>query len=124
MHTLLGIPTLDDLHGHPKVGASWEGFMLDQIVTRLGAEPDELYFWSVHAGPELDLLIVRGKRRIGFEFKLTVAPKVTKSMHVAYDLLGLSKLYVVHAGEESFTLGKNIQALAAKRIWSDLPKLK
>ncbi len=124
LHALLGITTMHDLRGHPKVGASWEGFMLEQILERLGAEDDEAHFWSVHSGPELDLLIVRGKQRLGFEFKLTVAPTVTRSMHASMEALGLSELHVVHAGEESFALSRDIQALAAGRIWQDLRPLR
>jgi predicted AAA+ superfamily ATPase len=98
--------------------------MLEQVLERLGAEEDEAHFWSVHSGPGLDLLVVRGARRIGFEFKLTVAPTITRSMHASMEALGLSKLHVVHAGEESFPLSRDIQALAAGRIWQDLRPLR
>ena len=59
LHTLLGVETEQDLRAHPKVGASWEGFALEQVVRQLKARPEECYFWSVHSGPELDLLVVR-----------------------------------------------------------------
>jgi len=124
LHTLLGIPSLHDLRGHPKAGASWEGFLLEQVVSRLGAHEDEVHFWRVHSGPELDLLVVRGSRRLGFEFKLTVAPEVTTSMRRSFEALELSRLYVVHAGLESFPMGRNIHALAARRIFEDLPRLR
>jgi predicted AAA+ superfamily ATPase len=124
LHALLGIPSRRDLLGHPKVGASWEGFLLGQILARLRVEDEEAYFWAAHSGPELDLLVVRGIRRIGFEFKLTVSPTVTPSMRAAKEALGLSRLHVVHAGDESFPLGRGIQALAASRIWTDLPALR
>src|SRR5690606_21979879 len=65
MHTLLGLRTKTDLESHPKVGASWEGFLLEQVIQHLGAHPDECFFWSTHAGAEIDLLVVRGKRRWG-----------------------------------------------------------
>lgn len=124
LHALLGVTTMHELRGHPKVGASWEGFMLEQILERLGAEDDEAHFWSVHSGPELDLLVVRGKQRLGFEFKLTVAPTVTRSMSASVEALNLSKLHVVHAGEKSFALSREIHALAAGRIWQDLRPLR
>jgi hypothetical protein len=124
LHALLGITTMHDLRGHPKSGASWEGFMLEQVLERLGAHEDEAYFWSVHSGPELDLLVVRGAQRLGFELKLTVAPSVTRSMQSAMEALHLSRLHVVHAGNESFALGRGIQALAACRLWADLPRLR
>lgn len=124
LHTLLGVPTLHDLRGHPKVGASWEGFVLQQVKARLGAREDEVYFWRVHSGPELDLLVVRGNRRWGFEVKLTVAPTVTSSMRASREALRLSRLYAIHAGDESFPLGKGIEAVAASRIFEDLPVLR
>ena len=83
LHTLLNLPTHNDLEGHPKVGASWEGFAVNEIMTRLGARPEECFFWATHGGAELDLLIVRGQRRLGFECKRTVAPRLTRSMHTA-----------------------------------------
>jgi hypothetical protein len=70
---------MDALLGHPKVGASWEGFAMDQVVSRLGAAQDECYFWGLHSGAELDLLVVRGGRRLGFEVKRTTAPRLTPS---------------------------------------------
>jgi uncharacterized protein len=88
LHTLLNLPTHDDLEGHPKVGASWERFVVNEIITRLGARPEECFFWATHGGAELDLLIVRGQRRLGFECKRTVALRLTRSMHTALaDLL-------------------------------------
>jgi predicted AAA+ superfamily ATPase len=68
LHSLLDLTTLDDLNGHPKVGASWEGFVLKEVIRRLGARREECYFWATHGGAELDLLVVRGKKRWGFEF--------------------------------------------------------
>jgi len=124
LHTLLGISTTHELMGHPKVGASWEGFVAEQIIARLGAGDRETYFWSAHAGPELDLLVVRGNRALGFEIKLTVAPKVTKSMLSTMEYLRLPRLYVVHGGNETFPLGRRIVALAARRVWTDLAPLR
>ncbi|MEK7443466.1 MAG: ATP-binding protein, partial [candidate division NC10 bacterium] len=98
LHALLGIRTADDLDRHPKVGASWEGFMLSEVIQRLGAEPRECHFWATHGGVELDLLVVRGRRRLGFEFKRTSGPSVTRSMHVALADLRLERLDVIHAG--------------------------
>lgn len=76
LHTLLGIERSKQLAAHPKVGASWEGFALFQVARSLGARSRECYFWSVHGGPELDMLVVRGRQRRGFEFKRTDAPRV------------------------------------------------
>jgi predicted AAA+ superfamily ATPase len=83
LHTLLDIKDQRDLDRHPKVGASWEGFLLKETIQALQAEPDECYFWATHTGAELDLLWIRGRKRLGFESKRTVAPKLTRSMHTA-----------------------------------------
>lgn len=77
LHALLNLATQRDLEGHPKLGASWEGFVIDQIVQQLGVNPDETYHWRTHQGAELDLLIVRGVLRLGFEVKRTVTPALT-----------------------------------------------
>ena len=124
LHALLGIRTADDLERHPKVGASWEGFMLSGVIQRLGAEPRECHFWATHGGVELDLLVVRGRRRLGFEFKRTSGPSVTRSMHVALADLRLERLDVIHAGESTFPLAPKIRAVAARHILTDLSPLR
>jgi predicted AAA+ superfamily ATPase len=123
LHALLGIRERRELERHPKVGASWEGFALDAIVRRLGVEPRECHFWATHAGAELDLLVLRGRRRWGFEFKHTSAPAVTRSMRVALDDLRLERLDVVHGGPHSFTLAPRIRAVAFSRLLDDVPTL-
>jgi predicted AAA+ superfamily ATPase len=120
LHALLGIGDRRDLDRHPKVGASWEGFMLHQIIDQLGAQPEECFFWGTHSGAEIDFLWVRGRRRWGFEFKLTSAPTLTRSAMTALDVLKLQKLFVVHAGETTFPLQRNVTALAAPRLLEDL----
>jgi uncharacterized protein len=123
LHCLLQIRTVDDLLGHPKVGASWEGLMLQQVVTQLGALPEVRWFWATQGGAELDLLVVRGKRRLGFEFKHTTQPAPTRSMAVAREDLRLDDLVVVHAGSDSFPLGDGIRAVAASRLLTDVQPL-
>jgi uncharacterized protein len=123
LHTLLNVPTQADLEGHPKVGASWEGFALGEVMTRLGAQPEECFFWATHAGAELDLLVVRGNWRWGFEFKRTVAPRLTRSMHSALADLRLERLEVVHAGDQTFPLADTVRALALGRLLDDLDPL-
>ena len=112
LHTLLGLNTQEELESHPKVGASWEGFALRVILTTLQVLPEEAFYWSTHGGAELDLLIIRGNTRIGFEFKRGVAPKMTRSAHVALEDLKLSHLYVVHAGEDVYPLAPKVTALS------------
>lgn len=114
LHSLLGVAGVDELLAHPKCGASWEGFMLHEIIRRTGAQRGEVFFWSVHTGAELDLLIIRNGRRLGFEFKLTRSPKVTPSMRSSREVLGLDHLYVVCHGEgEPWPLAEGISAVPA-----------
>ena len=114
LHSLLGIAGQDNLRAHPKCGASWEGFMLHEIIRRTGARRGEVFFWGVHTGAELDLLIVQDGRRMGFEIKLTRSPKVTPSMRSSYEALGLDHLYVVCYGEgEPWPLAEAITAVPA-----------
>ncbi len=124
LHALLGIPTQADLLGHPKVGASFEGFAIGQVIARLGAALDECFCWGVHAGASLDLLVVRGSQRRGFEIKLTSAPTITASMRTAMADLGLASLDVVHAGSETFPLAANIRALSIAHLWTQLTPLR
>jgi uncharacterized protein len=123
LHTLLGLETREDLEGHPKVGASWEGFALGELAVRLGARPEESYFWATHAGAELDLLVVRGGRRLGFELKRTDAPRLTPSIRTALADLKLDRLDVIHAGEHTFPLGERVRAVALGRLYEDLEPL-
>jgi predicted AAA+ superfamily ATPase len=123
LHSLLDVRDRRDLERHPKVGASWEGFGIQQIMGRLAARPEECFFWATHAGAELDLLVVRGSNRLGFEFKRTVSPSVTRSMRVAVEDLDLRQLYVVHAGPRTFDLSRRISALSLSRILDDLRPL-
>jgi predicted AAA+ superfamily ATPase len=111
LHQLLGVRSRLDLHAHPKLGASWEGFAVEQIIRRFDADRDA-YFYRTHAGAELDLLLVRGGRRIGFEMKYADAPQITKSMHIALEDLQLDRLFVVHPGERTHPLHDRIEALA------------
>ncbi|MBL8754089.1 MAG: ATP-binding protein [Planctomycetes bacterium] len=123
LHSLLQVRNRDELLGNPRVGASWEGFLLQQVRDHLGALPEECFFWATHSGVELDLLVVRGKRRLGFEFKHTSQPAPTKSMRVAIDDLKLDRLVVVHAGADTFALGDGIEAVAAQRLLADVAPL-
>ena len=124
LHHLLGIRNADDLARHPKVGASFEGFAIDAVIRRLGAERRECHFWATHQGAELDLLVVRGRTRLGFEIKHTVAPEVTKSMRIALAELALDRLDVIHVGKETYPLTDRIRAVAFDHVHRDVLPLK
>jgi len=123
LHSLLDVRSAADLERHPKVGASWEGFAIGAVVDRLRARWDECYFWATHGGAELDLLVVRGRTRLGFEMKRTTAPAVTRSMRTALNDLKLGRLDVVHAGPDTFPLAPRIRAVALRRLLEDLDPL-
>lgn len=123
LNTLLGLRTLRDLEGHPKVGASWEGFVIEQIIYRLAARADECFFWATHGGVELDLLVVRGRQRLGFEIKRTTSPQITPSMRYALSDLHLRSLDVIHAGETTFPMSPKVRAVALTRLLQDIKRL-
>lgn len=110
-HTLLGIDTHQALLTSPKLGASWEGFALESVIRHLQIDAEDCYFWATHNQAELDLLIVKGSKRLGFEFKYTKAPKLTPSMRIASDDLKLDKLYVIYVGDKRFKLATNIECI-------------
>jgi predicted AAA+ superfamily ATPase len=122
-HLMLGIRDDAELRRHPKVGATFEGFALEEVVRRLGAEPRECFFWGTHQGAELDLLVVRGGKRHGFEFKHTLAPELTRSMKIAIADLELESLDVVHLGKQTFPLTAKVRALSFERLHADLEPL-
>ncbi len=114
LHALMGVTTLADLLTHPRSGASWEGFALEQVL-RI-AQPDQAYFWATHQGAELDLLLIRGTQRIGVEFKRADAPHITPSMRIAIDDLRLDRLYVVYPGAQRFEMAPGIEAVPLEAL--------
>ena len=117
LHTLLTLETGDQLAGHPKVGASFEGFAVEQIAGAF--DTGDVYFWATHGGAELDLLVIRGGKRYGFECKLADAPGTTRSMRVALNDLELEHLWVVYPGNEAYPLDDRISVLPV----ADIPAL-
>lgn len=120
LHALLNLRAMTDLESHPKVGASWEGFVIEQLVRRLGARFEESYFWATHAGAELDLIVTSGRKRVGFEIKRTSSPRITASVRSALSDLKLARLDIIHAGDRTFPLAKNIRAVALTRMLRDV----
>lgn len=108
VHTLLGLPDEAALLGHPRVGASWEGFALEQVLAVL--RPAEAYFWGSYQGAELDLLFTHRGRRYGVEAKFGEAPRLTSSMRIALKDLGLAHLWVVHPGTHRYPMHEHVTA--------------
>lgn len=120
LHSLLGVADEQALLAHPKCGASWEGFALQAVIRQTGAGRDQAWFWALHSGAELDLLIVHQGQRLGFEVKLTRSPKLTPSMRSAQQALGLAHLYVVCHGDGPLTpIAEGISALPLQTLVSD-----
>ena len=109
LHTLLGAPTEPALLAHPKVGASWEGFAIEQTLRAL--RPANAWFWAAHSGPELDLLVTHNGLRVGFEMKFNEAPVIRKSARILLDTLNLAHLYIVCPVRVSYAVDKRITVL-------------
>lgn len=108
LHALLNVPDKNDLLLNPRIGASWEGFALESVIQYLKVDPYDCYFWAVHNSAELDLLIVQGSHRLGFEFKFSKTPKITASMRTAMADLNLERITVIYPGDKTIYLDKNI----------------
>ncbi len=108
LHSLLGIKERGELVIHPKLGASWEGYALEEVIRHAGARSEECYFWSTYGEAEVDLLIHQNGKLKAFEFKYSDAPKLTKSMQVAVEELGLDQLQVIYPGEVDYQLSEKI----------------
>lgn len=107
LHRLLGVASYDALLGHPKLGASWEGFALEQVLSVVGSE--EAFFWGTHSGAELDLLLMLGGNRCGVEFKCADAPVMTKSLHIALADLKLERAWIVYPGREVYPVHERVR---------------
>ncbi|MEP7084152.1 MAG: ATP-binding protein [Betaproteobacteria bacterium] len=114
LHALLGINHQLDLERHPKVGASWEGYAIEEVLKAL--QPDEAYYWATHNGAELDLLLFRRGRRIGVECKRADAPTLTPSMRIALTDLKLDELHVVYPGEKRYSLARKVEVVPLAQL--------
>ena len=113
-HSLLQISTLADLSGHPKIGASWEGFALEHIIRVF--QTGDAYFWATHAGAELDLMVMLAGKRHGFECKYSDAPGRKRSMHIAIKDLGLEHLWIIYPGDQKYALDDKITVIPLEAI--------
>lgn len=109
LHQLQGIRNERDLLTHPKLGASWEGYVIEEVLAVV--RPDEAYFWATHQGAEVDLVLRKNGRMFGVECKRTDAPRMTPSMRIALEDLKLERIVVVYPGEKRFTVAPKIEAV-------------
>lgn len=116
LHSLLGITGYDDLLAHPKIGASWEGYVIDQVLAGSASDP---WFWGTQAGAEMDLLVSVGGERVGIEVKRTDRPRLSKSMSIALSDLSLDRIIVAHAGADRFPLAAQVEAIPVRQLLAD-----
>jgi predicted AAA+ superfamily ATPase len=109
LHSLLGIANQRDLELHPKVGASWEGYAVEEVLKAL--QPDEAYYWATHQGAEIDLVLFKHGRRLGLECKRKDAPTLTPSMRIALNDLNLDRLVVVYPGERRYAIADRVEVI-------------
>ena len=114
LHSLIQVPTLAGLQGHPKIGSSWEGFALEHVIRVFRTR--DAYFWATHTGAELDLMVTIAGRRHGFEFKYADAPGRKRSMHIAIEDLGLEHLWIIYPGDQEYTLDDKITVIPMEEI--------
>lgn len=118
LHALLGVSSFGSLQGHPKLGASWEGFVVEEVLRQAGER--NVYFWATQSGAELDLLLLRDGQRYGVEVKYGDAPRLTRSMRVALDDLRLRRLFVVYPGHKPYNLAKDIRVVPLEELMQEL----
>ena len=118
LHSLLGVESFQELESHPKLGASWEGFVIEQILNLTGAR--DAYFWGTQSGAELDLLVTLNGKRVGVEVKYADAPRITRSMRIALEDLQLSHLYVVHPGSARYDLGARAETIGLPDLLAEV----
>lgn len=118
LHALLSLETRMQLAGHPKYGASWEGFALEQVLEAAGTR--QAFFWGTHGGAELDLMLLRGGKRYGVEFKCADGPVMTKSLHIALEDLKLDRAWIVYPGRESYPVHEKVMVCPLPALLEEL----
>ena len=121
LHSLLDLQDFQTVIGHPQVGASWEGFAMEQTLRIL--KPTQTYFWATYSGAELDLFFIMNGRRYGIEFKFNEAPEKTKSMSIALESLQLQKLLIVYPGKDTWPVNEKITVCPVLRVKELLTEL-
>ena len=116
LHVFLSIDSKPALNGHPKLGASWEGFALEEFISFHKLSEQECFFWGLHTGAELDLVFQKSGKLYGLEVKYSDAPKMTKSMHSALAELHLEKLFVLYPGKDAYKLDKKVEVIGIEAL--------
>ncbi len=114
LHALLSLPDFHTLHGHPRVGASWEGFAIEQFLEVI--RPPQAFFWATHSGAEIDLFFIHNGKRYGIECKFSETPKTTRSMNQAIESLNLDHLWIIYPGEHAYPLSNQISVWPIQNI--------
>ncbi|MBM3579231.1 MAG: ATP-binding protein [Alphaproteobacteria bacterium] len=122
-HHHLGIKEKHALLRHPKLGASWEGFVMEEIIRAIDAAPNECYFWATHNNAKLDLLIIKNGRRFGFEIKFSQTPQVTRGTHSALQDLRLEKIFAIHPGNRRYKMHDKVEACGAREFLRSCGKI-
>ena len=115
LHQLLGIRNEKELLTHPKIGASWEGYVVEEVLAAV--QPDEAYFWATHQGAEIDLVLRKDGRLLGVECKRTDAPRLTPSLRIALEDLQLERIAVVYPGSKRFSIASAVEAVPLHDVW-------
>ena len=120
LHYFLGISTMRELERHPRLGASWEGFVLESLIRTLGQDNTQFYFWAAHTGAQVNLLARRGGQFRGFEIRRTVTPRLSRSTRAVMEDLSLTQMDILHAGPSTVTLERRVRAVSIERLHEDL----
>ena len=116
LHSLLNIGSKNDLIRHIKLGSSWEGFAMEEIIKKLDVDNEDVFFWATQGGAELDLLVLKNGKRFGFEFKFNDAPTITKSMRIAIDDLKLDSLRIIYPGQREIQIEEEVYLISLKKF--------
>lgn len=116
VHALMQIYDYDQLLAHPILGASWEGYALEQVVRHLGLTEDQLFTWNVQSGAEMDLVILSRGKLFGVEFKNAEAPRTTRSFTLAFNELDLVAAVIVHPGPKTYELAEGRWAVSIQEL--------
>jgi hypothetical protein len=114
LHQLLGVMSEKELLSHPKCGASWEGYIIEETIR--ATEPDEAYYWATHGGAEIDLVLIKKGRMLGIECKRMDAPRISPSMRIALEELNLEQIAVIYPGRKRYALGDGIAAVPLNAV--------